>query len=414
MKRYRLVRLGSLIILFFALLLLERHPSVILAQDPGSPTITPTPLPITIISHPGAGDAVAGYATIRGSTLTSNCAKYSLDISPAGRESWQNLVITYGCVANGDLYILNTKAYKDGYYDLRLRAIRFDGNYEEAFLRWIEIRNSFPPTATPAFDALGTPLPTLTPTEFPQPTATLGPSIIHQIPGGQGFYKPEIGETVHGYVDIVGSVYGFPGQEFLRYELYISPNGQQQWTWLYSSTAQVWQAPIYVLDSTRFPDGYYDLLLRNVYRDSNYDEFILRYVKIANGSQVTPGKQLPVAVQQSGISAPKSNSVVQGIVEVRGTVVDANFSRWELYWSPAGKEQWTFLISNTRSVPSGVLAKLDLSNLGGSMIDLRLRVVRQNANYDEYFVRGVSILASPPTATATIGAAATISGTVGQ
>lgn len=412
MKQYRFVRICSLLIACLALLLLQRHPSILLAQQPESPTLTATPLPLTTISHPGAGDAVAGYATIRGSTLTRNCVKYSLDISPAGRESWQNLVITYGCVANGDLYILDTKEYKDGFYDLRLRAIRFDGNYDESFLRGIEIRNSFPPTPTPAFDALGTPLPTLIPTEFPQPTATLGPSIIHQVPGGQGFYKPEIGETVHGYVDVIGSVYGFPGHEFLRYELYISPNGQQQWTWLYSSTAQVWQAPIYVLDSTRFPDGYYDLLLRNVYRDSNYDEFILRYVKIANQGKTVTGKQPTVAVQQSGISAPKSNSTVQGVIEVWGTAVDANFLRWELYWSPAGVEQWTFLLSNTRSVPSGVLAKLDLSNLGGSMIDLRLRVVRQDANYDEYFVRRVRVIAAPPTAT--ISGATTISGTVGQ
>lgn len=399
MKIYRIVRFVAFLITCLALLWLGREPARLWAQTPVMPFFTATPAPLTGISHPGAGDAVAGYATIRGSTLTRNCEKYTLDISPAGRLTWQNLLIQYGCRANSDLYLLDTKAYKDGYYDLRLRSIRFDGNYDEAFLRGIEIRNSYPPTPTPAFDLLGTPLPTPTPTEFPQPTATQGPAIIHQVPGGQGFYKPEIGETVHGYVEVDASVYGFPGKEFLRYDLYISPNGQQQWTWLYSSSAQVWQGPIYILDSTRFSDGYYDLLLRNVYKDSNYDEFILRYVNIANHTQTGGGKAAPVLVQQPGISAPTSNSTVQGIAEVRGIAVDPNFLRWELYWSPTGAEQWSFLISNTRQVPSGVLARLDLSNLDGSLIDLRLRIVRQDTNYNEYFVRRVRIGIPYPTAT---------------
>lgn len=365
-------------------------------------TFTPTPLPITIIRHPGPGDAVAGYTTITGSTLTRNCLKYSLDISSAGRESWENLTVQYRCVSNGDLYTFDTKEYADGYYDLRLRAIRNDGNYDEAFLRGLEIRNSFPPTPTPQYDQSGSPLPTPTSTPLPIPTPTQQSKIIHRIPGGQGFYSPEIGETVRGYVDIVGTVYGFPGREFKRYDLFISPNGQQQWTWLYSSGEQYWQSTLYVLNTTAFPNGYYDLLLRNVYADSNYDDFVLRYVRIDNSSAVANQKQTPPIVQSPGITSPQSGSTVQGITEVRGRAVDPQFLRWELYWSVSGAEQWTFVTSSSKQEANGLLVKLDFSNLGGLTIDLRMRLVRTDYNYDEYMVRRIAVLPVPtavPTAT---------------
>ena len=108
---------------------------------------------IRVRSDNGAGDAVAGFVTIIGSVQTRNCLKYSLDMSVAGREAWNNLIVEYRCAANIDLYTFDSKQYEDGFYDLRLRAIRNDGNFEETLLRGLEIRNSFPPTPTPAFDS---------------------------------------------------------------------------------------------------------------------------------------------------------------------------------------------------------------------------------------------------------------------
>ncbi len=178
MKRFRILLVFIAFALTALLIGIDSRHHLLWAQ---LPTLTPTALPITVISHPGAGDAIAGYATIKGSTLTRDCLKYSLDMSSAGRENWQNLIVEYRCVANGDLYTFDTKQYKDGYYDLRLRAIRRDGNYAETFLHGIEIRNSYPPTATPQYDDLGSPLPTPLPTAFPLPTiTTLQPAIRHR------------------------------------------------------------------------------------------------------------------------------------------------------------------------------------------------------------------------------------------
>lgn len=400
MKNFRIYLLTIALILTTLLVVADPYRHTVWAQ----PAITSTPLPITAISHPKQGDAIAGYATFIGSTLTRNCLKYALDISVAGRENWQTLIVDYRCVANDELFRLDSKQYKDGYYDFRLRAIRNDGNFEEAFLRAIEIRNSFPPTPTPVLDenglpfldANGTPIPQASPTEFPISTPTLRPAITHQIPGGQGFYKPEIGETVRGYVDIVGTVYGFPGREFKRYDLFISPRGMGQWTWLYTSNEQLWQSTLYVLDSTQVPDGYYDLMLRNVYADSNYDEFILRYVRILNRASAAPGQFPITTIAQPGILSPQSNQYVRGVVEVRGSTVDPNFLRWELYWSPAGSEQWSYLTSNTKTATGGVMAKLDINSLVGTTIDLRMRLVRRDTNYSEYFVRRLTVLSGSP------------------
>ncbi len=365
----------------------------------GPPTSTPTPRPVTEISHPKPGDIMAGIAPILGSTLTTNCFKYQIDIAVTGSETWQTLTAVIACIANNELYRLDTKKFKDGYYDLRLRAIRGDGNYEEAYLRALRIDNSYPPTATPVV-LDGVVLPSPTPTLLPIATATQRPKIIQQVPGGQGFYRPEVGETVRGFVEIAGTVNGQPGREFKRSDLFISSAGLSQWTWLHSSEEQIWQNTIYVLDSTTLADGYYDLLLRIVYQDSNYDEYTLRYLRIANRA-LAPGKGKPQAsiaanVQSPGLVAPAEGSTVSGVVEVRGVAVDPSFLRWELYWSPAGLENWAFLTAGQKAVVSGLFAKLDFSKLGSTSVDLRLRIVRQDYNYSEHFARRIQVIVPTP------------------
>jgi hypothetical protein len=394
-KLRRLTLLAALLLTLW--LAFAGRPNRLQAQNPPGVTSTPLPRQVTEISHPKTGDAVAGFTSIIGSTLVSNCMKYQLDIAVAGSEDWQFLAAPYKCIANSEIYRLDTKKYRDGFYDLRLRAVRSDGNYVEAFLRGLEIRNSYPPTPTPAIDPFGSPLPTPTLTPFPQATPTGQAPFVYHIPGGQGFYAPEIGETVSGYVNIVGTVNaGYPGREYGRYELAISPAGQANWTYLYSSEAQIWQNVIYTLNTRGFADGSYDLRLRIVYGDGNYDDFYLRYLRIANRSRTVTGMRPPVySTQQSGLTAPQGNTNVATIVEVKGTAIDPNFLRWELHWSPSGDEQWSFLASGEQQVVNGVFARLDLRQLAGNVIDLRLRVVRRDANYDEYWARKIRIVIQP-------------------
>jgi hypothetical protein len=351
-----------------------------------TPTITPTlgPTPTKVkrvineIVEPLSSDAVAGVLAVRGTALTESFHRYDIHISPAGMEAWTLIVSSYEVIHDDVLARFNTRDYPDGFYDLRARAIADDGNYTEFFVRGFEIRNARPPTLTPVPGATPTP---------PSPLATPTPTPdVRRIEGGPGFYGPDTGAVLRGSVDIVATVNGQPFNPFERFELAISRAGLEEWTLIISSQQQAWQQPIYRLETTRYPDGLYDLRLRVIYRDSNYSEFFLRNLSIANQGQ----PQLAFA-PPAGFVSPRSGDSVRGVVDLVGTVPAEDLLRWELAWSPTQQNDWRFLVSGTQPVQSGVLARLDLSLLAGGTYDFRLRVVRMDSNYTEYFVNNVRV-----------------------
>ncbi|MBK8051234.1 MAG: hypothetical protein IPK16_31530 [Anaerolineales bacterium] len=213
---------------------------------PGLPGITPSPTPdmraINQIFSPKPGDAVAGFAAIVGSALIDNFAEYQVHISPAGMENWAWLQTSRKVVRANLIHALNTFLLQDGFYDLRVRAIRDDGNYSEAFLRDIEVRNANPPTPTPIFDALGTPQPAspLIPLPNRAPTATPTPRVQAFVNNGQGIYRPQNGDVVRGLTPIIGTVNGKTNlNPFAHFELAIAPSGTDQWGWLYTGIASI-------------------------------------------------------------------------------------------------------------------------------------------------------------------------------
>jgi hypothetical protein len=364
------------------------------AQDPISPfetpTITPTlgPTPTKVkrvineIRHPQAGDAVAGVTPIIGTALIDLFNRYDVHIAVAGSESWQWLTTNFQVIHDDVLYRWVTNDFPDGFYDLRIRAIDDGGNYSESFLRGVEVRNAAPPTLTPDPSGLAAPvsplsLPTLTPTPDPQ----------REFLGGQGFYAPDAGAVVRGQTTLAATVTGLPLNPFRRFELSFARAGTEDWQWLYGAQHQAWQEPIFVWDTTTVADGLYDLRLRIVYKDSNYSEYLLRNLSVANQSAPVLAFAPP-----AGISAPRSGATAQGVVEFRGSVPEADLLRWELAWSPGESDQWQLLVTSDSAVGNGVLARLDLSRLPAGVYDFRLRVIRSDTNYTDYFVRGLRLL----------------------
>lgn len=364
-------------------------------QSPlGTPTPTPTNEIVTRIDHPADGDAVAGLTSIRGSALTTAFRMYQLHISPAGAQDWRWMYNSFNIISNQELYLWNTVPFDDGFYDIRLRSIRDDGQYVDDILYNIEVRNANPPTTTPYYNEFGTFVPSIDMQQLFTPTPTIPPRIQQNNERGQGIFEPEVGETVSGFVDIIGTVNGTRGNPFDRYEIAISTTGDMNWNWLYTSQEQMWQNVVYTLDSRDWPDGYYDIRLRIVYRDANYDDFTLRYLNIVNAGAPDPAETNP-----NGIYRPKAGKKIGGLVNVIGTALDRDFQRWELYWSPSGAEEWNYLTEGDRQVARRVLARIDVSPMLGSSIDLRLRVVRTDSNYSEYFTRGLRVMEPTPTPT---------------
>jgi hypothetical protein len=114
-----------------------------------------------------------------------------------------------------------------------------------------------------------------------------------------------------------------------------------------------------------------------------------------------PAVRLAYAQGGNGISSPRDNAVVNGVVLIEGTATDPNFLRYELAFfkefDPLG--DWVVFATGDQPVVNGVLTSWDTTvgrDAGAPFyVDgtyrLRLRVVRQDSNYDEYFVLGISL-----------------------
>ena len=347
-------------------------------------TITPTKAKRVVneLRHPQEGDVVARTTAIIGTALTEQFNRYDVHISPAGMENWQWLSTNLKVVHDDILYQWDTTAFPDGLYDIRVRAIDDLGNYTESFIRWLEVRNANPPTQTPDPSMpAGFVSPLLVPTATPTPDAR------RQSPGGLGFYAPDTGSVVRGETAIVATAVALSDRPFNRYELYFSQAGVEDWVMLFTNTRPAWQEPIYYWDTTKVPDGLYDLRLRVVFKDSNYDEFYLRNMSVANNSAPILAFTPP-----AGISSPRNGETISGVVEFLGTVPGQDFLRWELAWSPGGREQWQLLVTSETVVNNSVLARLDLSQLPSGLYDFRLRIVRADMNYTDYEIRSLRLI----------------------
>ena len=104
---------------------------------------------------------------------------------------------------------------------------------------------------------------------------------------------------------------------------------------------------------------------------------------------------------QSAITSPATGSSVSGSVPVLGTAVGPPFARYELYFKlePSGDEAFVWFAGETFEVRNGQLAVWHTGNLAPGVYSLRLRVVRPDGNYGEYFARNISVNQEAPTPT---------------
>ncbi len=100
---------------------------------------------------------------------------------------------------------------------------------------------------------------------------------------------------------------------------------------------------------------------------------------------------------QSGITYPPETEVLRGSVQIQGTATHPDFWKYELAAAPLGTENWFNIAISETHVVNGVLGVWDTRTVADGPYSIRLRVVRRDGNYDEYFVRNVTVNnASPP------------------
>jgi hypothetical protein len=111
---------------------------------------------------------------------------------------------------------------------------------------------------------------------------------------------------------------------------------------------------------------------------------------------------------RNGIIEPAEEDTVSGIVIISGTAVDPNFLRYELAFRHSANRDWIVFAQGDQAVADGTLAVWD-TTVGQETVpvfpdgvyELRLRVVRTDYNYDEYFATNIIISNSEPTPTPT-------------
>ena len=120
---------------------------------------------------------------------------------------------------------------------------------------------------------------------------------------------------------------------------------------------------------------------------------------------VVPLVQAPLAQDQGQITSPRDRASVRGLVPIEGSASHGQFQKYEVHYGPEPNpgDQWTPLGQSPYSVPvvQGRLALWDTSVIPDGIYSLRLRLVRLDGNYDEYFVRGVQVANTRPTETPT-------------
>lgn len=109
---------------------------------------------------------------------------------------------------------------------------------------------------------------------------------------------------------------------------------------------------------------------------------------------------------QSGINTPTSGGTVSGDVPIIGTAVIEPFQRYELYYKlePSGDDAYIYFDGGTNQVNNGQLAIWRTATLAPGTYSIRLRVVKTDGNYGEFFATGLVVnqgVAPTPTTTPT-------------
>lgn len=108
------------------------------------------------------------------------------------------------------------------------------------------------------------------------------------------------------------------------------------------------------------------------------------------------------AQSQSEISSPATGSSISGDVPIMGTAVIEPFQKYELHYKlePSGDDAYIYFDGATSPVQGGQLGTWRASALPPGTYSLRLRVVKADGNYAEFFSPSISVNQGPaPTPT---------------
>lgn len=109
------------------------------------------------------------------------------------------------------------------------------------------------------------------------------------------------------------------------------------------------------------------------------------------------------AQNQSGITSPATGATITGDVPVIGTAVIEPFQKYELAYKlePSGNDAFVYFGGGTNQVVNAQLGTWQASGLPPGVYSLRLRVVKADGNYAEFFAQNLSVNQQPAAPTPT-------------
>jgi hypothetical protein len=108
----------------------------------------------------------------------------------------------------------------------------------------------------------------------------------------------------------------------------------------------------------------------------------------------------------SGISSPGPGAAINGDVPIIGTATIDPFQKYELHYKqePSGDDAYIYFAGGTSPVLNGQLGVWQAGGLPAGAYTLRLRVVKVDGNYAEYYIPNITVnqSAAAPVPTATV------------
>jgi hypothetical protein len=108
------------------------------------------------------------------------------------------------------------------------------------------------------------------------------------------------------------------------------------------------------------------------------------------------------------IAQPEQDAAVRGVVQLVGSAVHPQFQRYELYYAPwpvPSDQAWIFIgDAHFQQQPLGLLGTWDSRSVQDGAYGLRVRVVKQDGNYNDSDPRRVLVANTRPVPAATSAA----------
>lgn len=113
--------------------------------------------------------------------------------------------------------------------------------------------------------------------------------------------------------------------------------------------------------------------------------------------------EVPLHAQGAGISSPAPGAAIVGDVPIIGSAVIDSFQKYELHYKqePSGDDAYIYFTGGTTPIVGGQLGVWAAGGLPPGNYSIRLRVVKQDGNYAEYYSPNLSVNQTAPSPTPT-------------